>query len=236
MPRAPRRHWSPRSRPPPPSPPRRPPRARAGTRASPGTTPRCCRAPGRGRDGAGAGSRRAPGRAAAGAAARSRAPGRERRRPAAAGAPCLPPRAARAPAPSILVVLLADRAIEVGGRRRAHEPLAEGLVLQEPRDARQRLQVRPGGVLRRHQQEEEVRRLAVERAEIDAARAAPEGGDHPPQARELTVREGGPLAERRAVQLLAVLEGLDGLLAVDRLAVSAPPRPRQRVADLSPRA
>src|SRR6059036_3921396 len=105
-----------------------------------------------------------------------------------------------------------------------------------PRDARQGLQVRAGGVLRRHQQKEEVRRLAVERAEVDAERTAPEGGDHAPQARELAVRDGDPLAERRAVQLLAILQRLDELGAVDFLPV--PPRHRagQLLDDLALRA
>src|SRR5207253_4193627 len=72
--------------------------------------------------------------------------------------------------------------------------------------------------------------------EAGAVRVGTVGGDGPTQARELTVRHGDTLAERRAVQLLAVLERLDELLAVDLLPVSARHRPGQLLDDLALRA
>jgi len=50
----------------------------------------------------------------------------------------------------------------------------------------------PAESSRRHQQEEEVRRLAVERAEVDAAGLRPKAAINTPQARELTVRMATP--------------------------------------------
>src|SRR5262249_10849575 len=88
-------------------------------------------------------------------------------------------------------------------------------VLQEPRDARQRLQMRARRVLGSDQEEEEVRRIAVERLEIDPLPAAGERGEHPLDARELAVRDRHPFAERGAVQALAAFQGLDEPLAVE---------------------
>ena len=75
-------------------------------------------------------------------------------------------------------------------------------------------------VLRRYEKEEEVGRLPVERLEIDAREAPPEGRQHALQAGQLAVRDGNAVPERGAVQALAVLERLDQPLPVD-LAVIA---------------
>ena len=60
-----------------------------------------------------------------------------------------------------------------------------------------------------------MRRLAVERLEVDALPAAREGGEDALDARQLAVRDRDAVAERRAVQPLAVLERLDEALAVE---------------------
>src|SRR5439155_1131219 len=96
----------------------------------------------------------------------------------------------------------------------------KGLFLQQTRDAREPLQVRTRRVLRRYEKEEEVGRLPVERLEIDAREAPPEGRQHALQAGQLAVRDGNAVPERGAVQALAVLERLDQPLPVD-LAVIA---------------
>src|SRR5437016_4182825 len=91
----------------------------------------------------------------------------------------------------------------------------EARVRQPAVDARGRLQVRPGRVLGRHEEEEEVGRFAVERAEVDAGGAPAEGRDHALHPGELPVGDGDALAERGAVQAFAVLEGLHESLAID---------------------
>src|SRR5436853_1467808 len=68
----------------------------------------------------------------------------------------------------VLLVLFFDDREELFGRPAGGEPVAERLVLEQARDARERLQVSPRGILRRDEEEKEVRRLAVERVEIDA--------------------------------------------------------------------
>src|SRR5262249_12481184 len=153
--------------------------------------------------------------AAARAEARSGDPNRSSRRRAAVRGRVRPPPAARAPGPSILLVLFPDGAVDVGRRRRAEEPLAERLVLEETGDARERLQMRAGRVFRRDEEKEEMGRLAVERGEVDAARAPAERGDHARQAGKLPVWDGDPLAERGAVQPLPVLERLHETDPVD---------------------
>ena len=50
-------------------------------------------------------------------------------------------------------------------------------------------------VLGRDEEEEEVRRFAVEGAEIDPRRTPAEGGDHPLEPRKLSVRDGDALAD-----------------------------------------
>ena len=65
--------------------------------------------------------------------------------------------------------------------------------------------MRAGGVLGRDQEKEEMRRLPVERLEIDPGGTAPEGGDDATETGQLPVRDGDPFAERGAVQTFAVL-------------------------------
>jgi hypothetical protein len=67
----------------------------------------------------------------------------------------------------------------------------------------------PRRVLRCDEQEEQMRRLAVERLKIDAGPAARERGDHPPHAGQLPVRDRDAVAERGAVQPLAFFERAD---------------------------
>src|SRR5262245_63902895 len=117
--------------------------------------------------------------------------------------------------PSVARVFLSDRLEQRRGVGRLHEAGTEALVLEESRDARERLQMRARGILRCHQEEEEVRRLAVERVEIDALPAARERREDPLDPRQLAVRDRHALAERGAVQALAVLERLDEPLAVE---------------------
>ena len=57
--------------------------------------------------------------------------------------------------------------------------------------------------------------VAVERVEVDALPAARERREDPLDARQLAVRDRDAVAERRAVQPLAILERLDQALALE---------------------
>ena len=88
---------------------------------------------------------------------------------------------------SELRVFLLDGAEDLFAGLRLEQRLAEGGVAEEARDARQRLQVLAARVLRHDEQEEEVRRLAVDRIEVDArrgcARRSRPGGRGPASCR-----------------------------------------------------
>src|SRR6185436_16296314 len=83
------------------------------------------------------------------------------------------------------------------------------------RDPRQRLEMLADGVLRRDEQEEEVRRLAVERVEVDALRMAAERAEDALQRPQLAVRDGDSVADRSAAEALALPQDLNQALGVD---------------------
>src|SRR5439155_12543912 len=68
---------------------------------------------------------------------------------------------------SVLGVFLGDQPEDCGAVVRRQDPLPELRLLEQPRDAGQRLEVQPGGVVRREEHEEEVRRLGVDGGEVD---------------------------------------------------------------------
>src|SRR5512141_3281205 len=80
----------------------------------------------------------------------------------------------------------------------------EPLVLEEPRDARERLEMHPRGVLRCEDQEKEPGRLPVEGGELHPRPTAPEDGDQPVDPGDLPVGNRHPFADSRAPQPLAV--------------------------------
>src|SRR5438552_15510476 len=69
---------------------------------------------------------------------------------------------------SVLRVLLRDDAVQLGRAGRLHQALAKLAALEQAADSRQRLQVGAGRILGSNQDEEDVRRAAVHRLEIDA--------------------------------------------------------------------
>ena len=88
---------------------------------------------------------------------------------------------------SELRVLLLDRADHVLEALGLGQALTEGRVPEEAGDPRERLQVLAAGVLRHDEQEEVVRRLSVDRLEVDAlrgcARRSPAADPGPPSCR-----------------------------------------------------
>src|SRR5262245_45007450 len=128
--------------------------------------------------------------------------------------------AARAPARGRaagleLLVFFLDRTDHVRGGLGCAEPLAEGRVAEEARDARQRLEVAPARVLGHDEQEEVVRRLAVDRVEVDALVAAGEARDQPVEADELPVGNRDALADPRALEPLALEQHLEQAVRLD---------------------
>src|SRR5215472_16689183 len=75
------------------------------------------------------------------------------------------PSAPRLGTGSILRVLFGDEPEDLRAARRVEDRLAQLLLLEEPRDARQRLQVQARRILRREEHEEELRRLSVDGSE-----------------------------------------------------------------------
>src|SRR6185369_1122090 len=89
---------------------------------------------------------------------------------------------------SVLLVLRADRLEDRLPGHPREETLAEIAVLQKARDAREGLQMNSRRVFRRDEEEEEPRRAAVERIEIDALDAPAERRDDVRHPGQLPVR------------------------------------------------
>src|SRR5262249_52581419 len=79
-------------------------------------------------------------------------------------------------------------------------------VLEQARDPRQRLQMKTGRILGRHQQKEQLRRIAVQRVKVDSARAAPEDAENLTDTSELAVRNGNPVPDCGGPQPLAFVQ------------------------------
>src|SRR5262245_20055714 len=95
--------------------------------------------------------------------------------PCSAATSCTVTAIARAPRrPSEASVFVDDRLEERLVAVQREQPGAEVLVLQEPRDAGERLQVHRRGVVGRDEDEEQVRRQLVDRIEVDSLAAARE--------------------------------------------------------------
>jgi hypothetical protein len=92
------------------------------------------------------------------------------------------------------------------GVRRLEERPPETLVLEQPGDARKRLQVHPGRKLRGHDEEEQVCRLAVQGVEMDSVSASPERCDQVIDPVYLAVRDGHPIPDARASEAFPLHE------------------------------
>src|SRR5579885_1125780 len=115
----------------------------------------------------------------------------------------------------VLAVLFADQLVDLGGVGGVDQAFSELVVLQQARDPRQRLQMKTRGVLRRYQHEKDVRRIAVERVEINAAAMPPEGTDDLRDPAHLPVRNCDPVPDRGRTQTLALAEDRGQLFKVD---------------------
>src|SRR5215470_15612825 len=96
---------------------------------------------------------------------------------------------------------------------------AELGVLEQAADPRQRLEVHSRRVLGRDEHEEEVRRAAVHRVEVDAVARAADARDELADGVELAVRDGDALADRRRGEPLPVDEDLEQRVARDAVVV-----------------
>src|SRR5439155_3007755 len=121
----------------------------------------------------------------------------------------LPVARSRSPvAASVLVVLFPYRLVDLLRAVCRAESLAKILVSEQARYPCQGLQMRSRGILRSDEKKEEVGETAVERLEVDAGSATPEGGDHSGEFGELAMRDGDALADRGGAELLALGQDL----------------------------
>src|SRR5262249_30994859 len=97
-------------------------------------------------------------------------------------------------------VFLGDQGVDLLGRGGLEDRLPEARVLEQARDAGQRLEVDAGRVLRRHQREEQVGGLAVDGVEVHALARDAERRAQLRQPVELPVRDGDALADAGGAQ------------------------------------
>jgi len=93
--------------------------------------------------------------------------------------------------------------------------MPEGGVAEETGNPGERLEILPTRVLRNHEQEEMVGRLAVDRLEIDPAGAPGEGSDQSIQAGHFPVGNRHSFADPGALQRLPLEKDLEQPVGVD---------------------
>src|SRR5208337_4658102 len=74
----------------------------------------------------------------------------------------------------VLVVFFLQQTIQLRGVRRVEQMLAEARVLEQPRHPCKGLEMEAGRILGRHQQKEQMSRVAVQGVEVHTLRAAAE--------------------------------------------------------------
>src|ERR1700741_4730144 len=79
-------------------------------------------------------------------------------------------------------------------------------IAQQPRHARQRLEMIGAGMFGREQQKDEIDRLSVKRLEIDGPREPGKEAEQLVELRKLAVRDRDPVADARRTELLALLQ------------------------------
>src|SRR5580704_6500483 len=103
-----------------------------------------------------------------------------------------------------LAVFLADETKELAGVRRDKKLLAKVTIAQQARDARQRLQMQAGGIFGRDQHEKQMRRVAVERLEINALHVTSEGPQNLGDLGQLAMRNRDAVADCGRAESLAL--------------------------------
>src|SRR5208282_5363358 len=69
---------------------------------------------------------------------------------------------------SVSAVLFLNQAVKLGWVRGSEKMLAEGLILEQPRNSGQSLEMQTRGIFRRDQHKKKMGRPAVQRVEVDA--------------------------------------------------------------------
>lgn len=104
-----------------------------------------------------------------------------------------------------------------------HELLPERTVFDEPGNSRKRIQMLGGGIFGRHQQKEEMRRLAILSIEVDSFQTASESTYHSLRTADLAMRYRDALTNCRAAHLLAGLDDFEQPFGVPDLVVLGEP-------------
>ena len=114
----------------------------------------------------------------------------------------------------VLVFSGAEDAEELGRSLRGDEVLAHVAVSQEAAYGGERLEVRPHGVARAHDEDKQIYRFAVEGLEVKALFNG--GGDHAHTVNvvDLCVRNGKTATNTRGTALFASPDGFENLVAV----------------------
>jgi len=98
---------------------------------------------------------------------------------------------------------LRQQHVQAVGGLGAAQLFAHGLVAQQARDTRQRLQVIGAGRFRGQQQEDQIHRMFVDSIEIDGLFQAREHAIEAFEVRQLAVRNGNAVADTRGAETLA---------------------------------